>query len=909
MQNIIGESDLTIQKKKWSKVSSLLKKQTKEQALNNTNKITIVNDGKMQKIEKQNKQTSMNNIKVDHPDKNYIQQIITLDDQQLQIEQYEDQQLPMQENLLPSSNEIIQNNNSQENFDKMISDILEYDFAEFEQKVQQNQFSKKTTSQQAIINSKQTNLNKEMQQRIEEITKKTQGCSIDRQRIFQFFQQLRKQQKCYNDFEYLGNGSFALVIKAQNKISQKQVALKVVVYNQDEPNDAESVLKEYELLLRVRHCPYLVDVYNQFYIYEDEIILEDSDDEEQIGKNPKKENQKLKSFLVLELEYCKTNLADYFKYCRHNNQFPNQKLKEILTIQILDGISFLHQKSFLHRDIKPNNILLQFDNKNNPIIKICDLAFSSFISPSQSKIHTKQKETKEYMPPESESEIWRRESDLFQVGIVLLELDNIEKFDFLKTTEDERHALKKGQIFPNQPLDRKSNIFQIAQTFLNHNFKERQSAQMFLEWLVQKDAQYNKIDLSSIIIMPQLDKKVHEIFSSNVQKGQSKKINSQISESMMKSQIQQKINQINQSQIQNSQGQNSVQAMSQSKFYYDQIENLWNDYQNLINERIFTEDELKKIMLQLFNNQSYNKSFYVINQGGKGIIIGAYNLKDKRDCVLKIQKVKSKSQIIQEVSIIKCCQMPLIVQLYNSFYLSVVQKDDFIVYELEKCLCDLKTYLEKKQFDQQFNQEFKEKIAIQMMDSVNFLHQLNIIHRDIKLENFLVQESNNSFPIIKLSDFDEAEFLRLDLEFNYDVFNFEEYLAPSYGTCGTFGYWAPEQVTQQQQTKESDIFTLGISLTLLDNFQKLYPAYTYERFKLGKEFQQPFEPYQGQQDLINRKTKIYQKAILNSLAYDINKRKNLSLILEDFQKNYFSQVISEVRFLTIILLNFTQNKV
>ncbi|KAL4509132.1 hypothetical protein ABPG73_006518 [Tetrahymena malaccensis] len=670
MQNIIGESDLTIQKKKWSKVSSLLKKQTKEQALNNTNKITIVNDGKMQKIEKQNKQTSMNNIKVDHPDKNYIQQIITLDDQQLQIEQYEDQQLPMQENLLPSSNEIIQNNNSQENFDKMISDILEYDFAEFEQKVQQNQVS-------------------------------------------------------------------------------------------------------------------------QIY-------------DENLG----------------------TNLADYFKYCRHNNQFPNQKLKEILTIQILDGISFLHQKSFLHRDIKPNNILLQFDNKNNPIIKICDLAFSSFISPSQSKIHTKQKETKEYMPPESESEIWRRESDLFQVGIVLLELDNIEKFDFLKTTEDERHALKKGQIFPNQPLDRKSNIFQIAQTFLNHNFKERQSAQMFLEWLVQKDAQYNKIDLSSIIIMPQLDKKVHEIFSSNVQKGQSKKINSQISESMMKSQIQQKINQINQSQIQNSQGQNSVQAMSQSKFYYDQIENLWNDYQNLINERIFTEDELKKIMLQLFNNQS-----------------------------------------------------------------------------------DLKTYLEKKQFDQQFNQEFKEKIAIQMMDSVNFLHQLNIIHRDIKLENFLVQESNNSFPIIKLSDFDEAEFLRLDLEFNYDVFNFEEYLAPSYGTCGTFGYWAPEQVTQQQQTKESDIFTLGISLTLLDNFQKLYPAYTYERFKLGKEFQQPFEPYQGQQDLINRKTKIYQKAILNSLAYDINKRKNLSLILEDFQKNYFSQVISEVRFLTIILLNFTQNKV
>ncbi|KAL4481982.1 hypothetical protein ABPG74_008071, partial [Tetrahymena malaccensis] len=282
--NIIRESDITIQKKKLSKISSLLKKQTNKKALNNPNQITIVNDGKTQKIEIQNKENSLNNIKVDHPDKNYTvpiqqdkrdriiqnrevnlqqgnqkkqqlcqdpsklvksnksssqeksnqthqinqqfnedqfyvedsdipvnpntlkldeeplkenllkkksslnqkkkknnciqnilkcltqcsktlrkcfcckqnptsistiqnevysdkQQIITFDDQQPCIEQYEDQQLPMQVNLLSSLNEIIQNNNSQENFNKMISDILEYDFAEFEQEDQQNQVS------------------------------------------------------------------------------------------------------------------------------------------------------------------------------------------------------------------------------------------------------------------------------------------------------------------------------------------------------------------------------------------------------------------------------------------------------------------------------------------------------------------------------------------------------------------------------------------------------------------------------------------------------------------------------------------------------------------------------------------------------------------------------------------------
>ncbi|EWS73333.1 kinase domain protein (macronuclear) [Tetrahymena thermophila SB210] len=732
-----------------------------------------------------------------------------------------------------------------------------------------------------------------MQQRIKEIAKKTQGCSIDNQRIFMFFQQLRKQQKHYNDFEYLGNGSFALVIKAINKNSQKQVALKIVLCNQNESNEEESALKEYDLLKKIKHCPYLVDVYNQFYVYEEEIIIQDSDDEEQIAEKPKNQNEKLKSFLVLELEFCKTNLADYFRYCREKNQYPDKKMKEILTIQILDGISFLHQKSFLHRDIKPNNILLQFDNQNNPIIKICDLGFASFISPSQSKIHTKQKGTREYMPPESQLDIWRRESDLFQVGIVLLELDNIQKFDFLKTTDDERYVLRNGQIFPNQSLDRKSNIFQIAQTFLNPNIKERQSAQMFLEWLIWKDPQYQSIELSSIIIMPQLGKKVHEILNSNPQQEQGLNVSQKIQESMWKSQIMHKVSQINQSQ-------NSIQAMSQSQIYKVQIQSLLNDYQSMIKYRIFTEDELKKAMLLLFNNTNYSKSFNLINQGGKGVIIGAYNLKDKRDCVLKIQKVQSKSRIIKEISILKCCQMPLIVKLYNSFYLDVAKKEDFVVYELEKCDCDLKAYLEKKQNGQQLSQEVKEEIAIQMMDSVNYMHKHNIIHRDIKPQNFLVQESNSSIPAIKLSDFDEADYLRLDQDLDYDHFfntgdwTVKEYFAPNCDGCGTFGYWAPEQIYQKQSTIESDVFSLGISLSLLDNFQKLQPLYHFESLKIGKYFAEAFEPYNGQLDLINRKTKIYQKAIMYSLVYDKYKRKDLSQILDDFKQNYFSKEIKQI---------------
>jgi len=43
-----------------------------------------------------------------------------------------------------------------------------------------------------------------------------------------------------------------------------------------------------------------------------------------------------------------------------------------------------------------------------------------------------------------------------------------------------------------------------------------------------------------------------------------------------------------------------------------------------------------------------------------------------------------------------------------------------------------------------------------MIDSVNYLHELNILHRDIKLENFLISEDEKEGIVVKLSGFDQA---------------------------------------------------------------------------------------------------------------------------------------------------------
>ena len=143
--------------------------------------------------------------------------------------------------------------------------------------------------------------------------------------------------------------------------------------------------------------------------------------------------------LFLKMELCSDNLDNIIKEMR--KCFERQSTEEMslteyficsqLMKEILECVQYLHQLDppIIHRDLKPQNILVNYEPKNNRFLKICDFGISAFESKNTIS-HTRGVGTTKYMAPEvigfkGKDELsvnYNTRADIYSLGIIFSEL-------------------------------------------------------------------------------------------------------------------------------------------------------------------------------------------------------------------------------------------------------------------------------------------------------------------------------------------------------------------------------------------------------------------------------------------------------------------------------------------------------
>ena len=210
----------------------------------------------------------------------------------------------------------------------------------------------------------------------------------------------------YNKLKKIGDGTYGVVYKAKHRKTNKIVALKKI-YCEGNQSALSCITNQITINLIINHRKYV------YYIYIDEdegipstTIREISLLKELSHPNIVKLNDILfyNSDLYLIFEFCSYDLKTHlnkFKYSSSSSSLSSSsglKLYQIKNYlkQMLLGISYCHSLRIFHRDLKPQNILI---NIKTEIIKIADFGLSRTFNLPQ-KTWTHQVITLWYRPPE-----------------------------------------------------------------------------------------------------------------------------------------------------------------------------------------------------------------------------------------------------------------------------------------------------------------------------------------------------------------------------------------------------------------------------------------------------------------------------------------------------------------------------
>jgi len=195
----------------------------------------------------------------------------------------------------------------------------------------------------------------------------------------------------YENLGKVGEGSYGLVVKCRNTQTGQMVAIKKFLESEEDKQVKKIAMREVKMLKMLRHDN-LVNLLEVF---------------------------KRKKKLYLVFEYVDRTLLDDLEKNEYGLEMT--MAKEYLW-QILSAVEFCHSRQVIHRDVKPENILVSKEG----VVKLCDFGFARIVANCPE--HTDYVATRWYRAPELlvGDTSYGKPVDVWAIGCLYSEMLNAE---------------------------------------------------------------------------------------------------------------------------------------------------------------------------------------------------------------------------------------------------------------------------------------------------------------------------------------------------------------------------------------------------------------------------------------------------------------------------------------------------
>jgi glycogen synthase kinase 3 beta len=162
------------------------------------------------------------------------------------------------------------------------------------------------------------------------------------------------RELCYTQYKVVGSGSFGVVFQTKLHPSGEDAAIKRVLQDKRFKN------RELEIMRKVSH-PNIVELKAFFY----------------------STSERDEVYLNLVLEYVPETVYRASRYfSKMKMSMPNLEVK-LLTYQLFRSLTYIHALGICHRDIKPQNLLL---DSRTGVLKLCDFGSAKILVPDEPNV-------------------------------------------------------------------------------------------------------------------------------------------------------------------------------------------------------------------------------------------------------------------------------------------------------------------------------------------------------------------------------------------------------------------------------------------------------------------------------------------------------------------------------------------